>query len=64
MRDDSALGLAAGSVADAALSGLLQPRKTLPAKLFYDELASCTLSGRSNWWLAWVRAGGISCWSC
>ena len=37
MRDDSALGLAAGSVADAALSGLLQPRKTLPAKLFYDE---------------------------
>ena len=27
----------AASVADAAISGLLQPRKTLPAKLFYDE---------------------------
>src|SRR5215469_13860735 len=25
------------SVTDAALSGLLQPRKTLPPKLFYDE---------------------------
>ena len=45
MRDDSALGLAAGSVADAALSGLLQPRKTLPAKLFYDE-EGCRLFGR------------------
>jgi L-histidine Nalpha-methyltransferase len=37
MPDDSALMMAAGSVADAALSGLLQPQKTLPAKLFYDE---------------------------
>jgi len=37
MPDDSALMLAAHSVADAALSGLLQPQKTLPAKLFYDE---------------------------
>ena len=45
MPDDSALGLAAGSVADAALSGLLQPRKTLPAKLFYDE-EGCRLFGR------------------
>src|ERR1700735_3549658 len=45
MRDDSALGLAAGSVADAALSGLLQPRKTLPAELFYDE-EGCRLFGR------------------
>ena len=34
-----------GSVADAALSGLLQPRKTLPAKLFYDE-EGCRLFGR------------------
>jgi dimethylhistidine N-methyltransferase len=45
MPDDSAAILAAGSVADAALSGLLQPRKTLPAKLFYDE-AGCRLFGR------------------
>jgi L-histidine Nalpha-methyltransferase len=45
MPDDSASMLAAGSVADAALSGLLQPRKTLPAKLFYDE-AGCRLFGR------------------
>ena len=45
MPDDSALMLAAGSVADAALSGLLQPRKTLPAKLFYDE-EGCRLFGR------------------
>lgn len=43
MPDDSALiPVAAGSVADAALSGLLQTRKTLPAKLFYDE-AGCRL---------------------
>ena len=45
MPDDSAMMLAAGSVADAALSGLLQPRKTLPAKLFYDE-EGCRLFGR------------------
>ncbi len=45
MPDDTALGLAAGSVADAALSGLLQARKTLPAKLFYDE-TGCRLFGR------------------
>jgi L-histidine Nalpha-methyltransferase len=45
MPDDSASILAAGSVADAALSGLLQPRKTLPAKLFYDE-EGCRLFGR------------------
>jgi len=45
MRDDSAVILAAGNVADAALSGLLQPQKTLPAKLFYDE-AGCRLFGR------------------
>jgi L-histidine Nalpha-methyltransferase len=45
MPDDSASMLAAGSVADAALSGLLQPRKTLPAKLFYDE-AGCRLFGQ------------------
>src|SRR5579863_5131119 len=43
MPDDSALMPAVtGSVADAALSGLLQTRKTLPAKLFYDE-AGCRL---------------------
>lgn len=45
MPDDSALSLAVGSVADAALTGLLQPRKTLPPKLFYDE-AGCRLFGR------------------
>jgi L-histidine Nalpha-methyltransferase len=45
MPDDTAFGLAASSVADAALSGLLQPRKTLPAKLFYDE-AGCRLFNR------------------
>jgi dimethylhistidine N-methyltransferase len=45
MRDDSALMPAAGNVADAALSGLMQPRKTLPAKLFYDE-EGCRLFGR------------------
>jgi len=45
MPDDSALMTAAGSVADAALSGLLQPQKTLPAKLFYDE-EGCRLFGR------------------
>jgi L-histidine Nalpha-methyltransferase len=45
MPDDSASMLAAGSVADAALSGLLQPQKTLPAKLFYDE-EGCRLFGR------------------
>ena len=38
MPDDSArMSAASASVADAAISGLLQPRKTLPAKLFYDE---------------------------
>jgi L-histidine Nalpha-methyltransferase len=43
MPDDSALLPAVtGSVADAALSGLLQTPKTLPAKLFYDE-AGCLL---------------------
>jgi L-histidine Nalpha-methyltransferase len=45
MPDDTALRLAASSVADAALSGLLQPRKTLPAKLFYDE-EGCRLFNR------------------
>ena len=46
MPDDSAFRTAAaGSVADAALNGLLQARKTLPAKLFYDE-AGCRLFGR------------------
>ncbi|HEY2618146.1 MAG TPA: L-histidine N(alpha)-methyltransferase [Acetobacteraceae bacterium] len=45
MPDDSVSMLAAGSVADAALSGLLQPQKTLPAKLFYDE-EGCRLFGR------------------
>jgi len=45
MPDDSALLPAAGGVADAALSGLLQPRKTLPAKLFYDQ-EGCRLFGR------------------
>ena len=43
MPDDFALMPAVtGSVADAALSGLLQTPKTLPAKLFYDE-AGCRL---------------------
>src|SRR5579863_10463757 len=43
MPDDSALiPAAADSVADAALFGLLQNPKTLPAKLFYDE-AGCRL---------------------
>ena len=45
MPDDSALTLAAGSVADAALTGLLQPQKTLPAKLFYDQ-SGCELFRR------------------
>jgi len=45
MPDDSAFRPAVGSVADAALTGLLQARKTLPAKLFYDE-AGCRLFGR------------------
>jgi dimethylhistidine N-methyltransferase len=45
MPDHSALKLAVGSVADAALTGLLQPQKTLPAKLFYDE-AGCRLFAR------------------
>lgn len=45
MPDDSALLLAARSVADAALTGLLQPQKTLPAKLFYDQ-AGCLLFAR------------------
>src|ERR1700759_1295675 len=44
MPDDSALLQAAGNVADAALSGLLQQRKTLPAKLFYDA-EGCRLFG-------------------
>jgi dimethylhistidine N-methyltransferase len=38
MPDDTArLSVASRSVTDAAISGLLQTRKTLPAKLFYDE---------------------------
>ncbi|MEJ0018690.1 MAG: L-histidine N(alpha)-methyltransferase [Acetobacteraceae bacterium] len=45
MPDDAAVVLAGSDVADAALSGLLQPRKTLPAKLFYDE-AGCRLFAR------------------
>ncbi|HET6195100.1 MAG TPA: L-histidine N(alpha)-methyltransferase [Acetobacteraceae bacterium] len=45
MLDDSATMLAAGGVADAALSGLMQPRKTLPAKLFYDD-EGCRLFAR------------------
>ena len=46
MPDDTALMPAAEStVADAALAGLLQTRKTLPAKLFYDE-EGCRLFGR------------------
>jgi L-histidine Nalpha-methyltransferase len=43
MSEDTALEPAANQgVREAALSGLLQPRKTLPAKLFYDE-AGCRL---------------------
>jgi dimethylhistidine N-methyltransferase len=43
MPNDTALIPAASrDVADAAVSGLLQRRKTLPAKLFYDE-AGCHL---------------------
>ena len=42
MPDDSALIAAANSVATAALAGLLQQPKTLPAMLFYDE-AGCRL---------------------
>jgi L-histidine Nalpha-methyltransferase len=43
MPDDTALAPAARrDVADAALAGLLRERKTLPAKLFYDE-AGCRL---------------------
>jgi L-histidine Nalpha-methyltransferase len=46
MPDYTALMAAAGSsVADAAISGLLRPRKTLPAKLFYDD-EGCRLFGR------------------
>ena len=45
MPDHSALTVAAGSVMDAALSGLLQSPKTLPAKLFYDE-EGCRLFAR------------------
>jgi len=45
MPDDTALVAAGSSVADAALSGLLQPRKTLPPKLFYDE-EGCRLFAR------------------
>jgi len=46
MPDDTALMPAAEStVADAALAGLLQTQKTLPAKLFYDE-EGCRLFGR------------------
>lgn len=38
MPDDTArMPAASRTVADAAISGLLQPRKALPAKLFYDE---------------------------
>ena len=45
MPDDTALMPAASrDVADAALAGLLQPQKTLPAKLFYDE-EGCRLFG-------------------
>jgi L-histidine Nalpha-methyltransferase len=45
MPDDTALMPAAEStVADAALAGLLQTQKTLPAKLFYDE-EGCRLFG-------------------
>jgi L-histidine Nalpha-methyltransferase len=45
MADDTAPGLATGGVADVALSGLMQPQKTLPPKLFYDE-EGCRLFGR------------------
>jgi dimethylhistidine N-methyltransferase len=45
MPDHSALTAAADSIMDAALSGLLQSQKTLPAKLFYDE-EGCRLFGR------------------
>src|SRR5215470_1468976 len=45
MPDDSALVMAPANVADVALSGLLQPRKTLPAKLFYDD-EGCRLFAR------------------
>ncbi len=46
MSDDTALVSAASrDVADAAIAGLLQQRKTLPAKLFYDE-AGCRLFAR------------------
>jgi dimethylhistidine N-methyltransferase len=46
MPDYTALMPAAGSsVADAAMSGLLQTQKTLPAKLFYDD-EGCRLFGR------------------
>jgi dimethylhistidine N-methyltransferase len=37
MPDDSGFPPPSGTVADAALAGLLAPRKTLPAKLFYDD---------------------------
>ena len=44
MPNDASLGLTAidSSVVRLALDGLLQPRKTLPAKLFYDD-AGCAL---------------------
>src|SRR5690349_24181545 len=45
MPDDTALVAAGSSVADAALSGLLQRQKTLPPKLFYDE-EGCRLFAR------------------
>jgi dimethylhistidine N-methyltransferase len=45
MPDHSAPTAAADNVMDAALSGLLQSQKTLPAKLFYDE-EGCRLFGR------------------
>ena len=46
MPDDTALMPAAGStVADAAIAGLSQMHKTLPAKLFYDE-EGCRLFAR------------------
>ncbi len=45
MADDTAvIPVAASDVADAALTGLLQQRKTLPPKLFYDE-EGCRLFG-------------------
>jgi dimethylhistidine N-methyltransferase len=42
MPNDSGFPLPSGDVRDSALAGLTAPRKTLPAKLFYDE-AGCRL---------------------